>query len=297
MYLILNNAKVANILGKRLIHYAKYSKYFEHIPDIILNRDLYKYCTKEDRLKGTLADTFSESIYPRSVVEFKSEFLDYEDLGNTRILDAVKLDNDFKVKIESRIDQIQKFVGPEFELLMNEMLSIICGLSNFDIEIIKKDQDILSQSNFASKTVTIGSSRLRILGKSIYELNIGLSTVFASQRFLSLSSGEIESSLELFNDEKKLIPLFMRRNLLYNSIIPFQGAMRSGPIHSSDKLRTKKSKIHDATSIGSFYTMLGILVTKFDKDEIAKKIIQDKVLDGTHGLINIAMESNNVNRK
>lgn len=65
--------------------------------------------------------------------------------------------------------------------------------------------------------------------------------------------------------------------------------MRDGPVHSLEEYEATKEAILNRTCMGSFYTMLGILYVKFDR-EMVGKFVTEKIVNGNLGLVNIAMD-------
>lgn len=83
----------------------------------------------------------------------------------------------------------------------------------------------------------------------------------------------------------------MKRNYIYDCILPYQGTTRRGVIHSSEKYTEKKKKIQDVTSIGSFYTMIGLLSVKFNMEDMLDKVVYGKIINGQAGLVTLATET------
>lgn len=271
---------------------------------LILSRDLYKENTRIISYKKIPYEGVKPSFYGRAATEFESEYLDRKGLGNTRILEILEVDKDFESRIASRTEHIQKFVGDEFPLSLKEKLSILCGLSNFPLILEQRDQtnryksDKVPNNSCSEKlfpnlaeSEEYTTEKLRCIGKSIYDLHIGLSTIFADEKYLSLPSDSLEQTMNLFNDDRRILPLFMKRNFIYDCILPYQGTMRCGMIHSSEKHTKRKMKIQDATSIGSFYTMIGLLSVKFNKENVLNKVVYGKIINGRAGLVTLATET------
>lgn len=271
---------------------------------LILSRDLYKENPRINSHKKIPYQGVKPSFYRRAATDFDSEYLDRKGLGNNRILEVLDLDKDFESKITPRTEHIQQFVGEEFPFSLNEKLSILCGLSNFTLVVEQKAEDgaYLSDktsSSFPSQglfpEVRTGeqytTEKLRSIGKTIFDLHLGLSTVFTDEKYLSLPSESLEQTMNLFNDERKIIPLFMKRNYIYDCILPYQGTTREGLIHSTEKYTEKKRKIQDVTSIGSFYTMIGLLSVKFNMEDVLNKVVYGKIINGQSGLVTLVTET------
>jgi hypothetical protein len=218
-------------------------------------------------------------FYQRSATEFDSQLVERQGIGNNRVLERLQLDKHFPETISSRLQPIERFIGEEYPLSTVEKLSIICGLSNFSIEIPSSDNK--------NQKIYVETDKLRQYGKSTLDLHLNLETVFTNEKYLSSSKYELSHDIELF-ENSSMILRFMKNNLMYNSTIPFRGSMKSGKITNQDVDKITKEKILDATSIGSFYTLIGLLCTKFHKQEIIDNVVVGKILHGPKGLINIA---------
>ncbi|CUM51507.1 uncharacterized protein AC631_01891 [Debaryomyces fabryi] len=271
---------------------------------LILSRDLYKENTRINSYKKIPYEGLKPSFYRRAASEFESEYLDRKGLGNTRILEVLDVDKDFESRIAPRTEHIQQFVGDEFPLSLKEKLSILCGLSNFPLIFEQRGKNNVSKTDKISNNSTgeqlfpnliegeeYTTEKLRNIGKAIFDLHLGLSTIFADEKYLSLPSDSLEQTMNLFNDDREIIPLFMKRNFIYDCILPYQGTMRCGMIHSSEMNKKRKVKIQDATSIGSFYTMIGLLSVKFNKEDVLKKVVYGKIINGRTGLVSLATET------
>lgn len=293
------------LAGKALLSYTA-DKVENSIVDsrLILSNDLYKSNPQINSLKKIPYYGTKPSFYRRSTIDFLSEYLDPQGPGDNRILEVLDLDVDFETSILPRTDKIQKFVGDEFPLTLHEKLSILCGLSNFSLTFQKESKDCEDseisknpspQRLFPASDLMHGNEynteKLRLVGRAIFDLHVGLGTIFINENYLSLPSENLEQTMSLFNDERAIIPLFMKRNYIYDSVFRYRGAMKSGIICSGKEYEETKLKIQDVTSIGSFYTMIGILAVKFNKEDVLAKVVYGKILNGQTGLINIATES------
>lgn len=270
---------------------------------LILSRDLYKANPQINSYKKIPYQGPKPSFYRRATTDFDSEYLDPKGLGDNRILEIFDLDRDFGSKILPRTEHIQQFVGDEFPLLLNERLGILCGLSNFplmfengtahdstsnDVNGTDSPQNLFPGLGHQNEYTT---EKLRSIGRAIFDLHLGLSTVFTNEKYLSLPSESLEQTICLFNNEREMIPLFMKRNFIYDCVLRYRGTMRGGVIHSTEEYDDTKMKIKEVTSIGSFYTMIGLLSVKFNRDEVLTKVVYGKIINGQTGLINLATES------
>ncbi|ODV80286.1 uncharacterized protein CANTADRAFT_5934 [Suhomyces tanzawaensis NRRL Y-17324] len=221
------------------------------------------------------------NIYQRSNYDFDSQYTGPDD-GGMNIMALLEQDRNFEMEIRPRTESLQKLVGTEFDLTIRERLVILCGLSNLRVSF----EDAIPGSQ-----IVYESSRLRQMGQTIIKLHLSLQTVFTDESFLSSSGEEVEQDVDFFEKaEEFMIIEFMKKNLVYNNVVPFQGAMRHGPIHSQQKYTDRKKRIRDKTSIGSFYTMVGLLHVKY-LDRVLESVIINKIINGSSGLVNIRVEA------
>lgn len=253
-------------------------------PALISTRDLYIFnelLNSSNRIThtGTKPD-----FYSRSITDFDSNWISRQGLSSNRILHDSKRDQNFESEISSRLKPIQDFIGPSHPLTTMEKLSIVSGLSNFELETKKYN---------TKHRIFIESDKLRLFGKMILQKNLLTETVFADERYLSNSIPELESDLSIF-ENSDIIPEFMRKNMMLNSVIPFKSASRLAKLSpetkdlSYDEIGEIGHKISNRTCVGSLHTMIGILFTKFDSTDVLEKVILPKIIHGSRGLINIA---------
>lgn len=201
----------------------------------------------------------------------------------TTSLLIAKLESDSRYAqfLKPRIQKIRRFVSPEFPLLDKECLAVICGRSVIDLK--------LQDKNSTSEGIVYSSDKLLALGSTTLEAYMALATLFTDEGYLSLPSDELQPLHEIFCD-KQLIPEFMIKNLLYECLIPYRGAMRQGRIYIPEELTVAKKQIMNETAIASFYTLIGILCVKFDQRIVARSLIIPTILHGQRGLIQLATE-------
>lgn len=159
-----------------------------------------------------------------------------------------------------------------FHLLDREAFLVLCGLSN-------------SYTSYTfpngSQKVIVDSSKIRNMGKSVFQLTKERMFLFGDVQYLSLPWEDLQTAYKQINDDT-LIPQFMKSHQLYELVIPFIGVSRlrkSAPNNAT--------KIRNLTCIGSFYLMIGLLVMKYGKDNIVENFIVPKIFNGPSGLISI----------
>ncbi|KAK6463438.1 hypothetical protein DFJ63DRAFT_334973 [Scheffersomyces coipomensis] len=259
------------------------------VPEVS-SADLYLCNTKANSKARVTYDGMKPSFYSHSSIDFNSQFIDRKGLGNSKhILQVLEEDPDFEEFLNKRTDPIQSFLGDKFPLSLNEKLSIMCGLTNLELDFDNGDETSSRQNNFSTSKVSYETDTLRVLGRSFISLNVKLQTVYMDERYLSSPSGDLAEELDLFHNSDIVVTEFMKRNLLYKAVLPFKGVSRLGPRYRM-QFGDMREKILDATSVGSFYTMVGLLCKKFKKEDIQEEILMGKIINGNLGLIQLAVE-------
>ncbi|KAG2734161.1 hypothetical protein G9P44_002167 [Scheffersomyces stipitis] len=257
---------------------------------MISSEDLYLLNSKMNSAKRITYDGIKPSFYDRSAIDFESDFFHRCGLGNNTVLSHLHNEQDFEARISPRTDIIQRFVGTQFPLSLEEKIGILCGLSTFHLDIRLQAVDE-RRITFPTDRVLIETDRIRAIGKHALKMLLDVETVFMNERYLSSSTKDIFDSLDFFNNEQGVIPEFMKRNLLYNCILPYRGAMKFGRIADETTYAQVKAGILDRTSIGSLYTMIGLLTIKFDRQKVRESFLLKKVIHGGLGIINLTSEA------
>lgn len=201
-------------------------------------------------------------------------------MKNERIKKVLeKKDKLLEERIRPRVVKLQQFVGDKMPLLTTELVSILCGSSDFSVIIDGND----------NKTSVFESQKLRLLGKFTYNMARD-QLVFGDEQYLSSSLTEVQTSLTALNEDEKIIPLFMRKNLIYSSVIPFMGVMKYGLIKDTNVITEAKTRISDISAVGTFYTMIGLLVVKYGTKNVEEMLLGPKVINGNSGVLSIVTE-------
>lgn len=182
-----------------------------------------------------------------------------------------------------KTDVLNKFLG-ELAILEEEANYVLRGWANFETIVAPGNTN---RSNTFHGATLVHSDKLRYMGKRMVKLHLDNNTVFIGNRYLSLPLIDIERDLDLFSDDSDLIPRFMRQNNLYQAVIPYKGTMRMGPFASKENYEKMRTKICDVTSVGSFYTMIGLLHIKYPHADVGN-FIRKKIVEGANGLVSIA---------
>lgn len=251
---------------------------------MVLSRDLYKKFMERcepnvglETVKQT-SGTFHNSI-DRTEIKYgiAPDFFEYRT---------------FLKDIETRTAPIQRFLGPNFQLSSSELLQILCGLTELPPNITEYQRleppAPPSPTNKVSQVYS--SDQLRALGRRIYDLQVRLVTTFNGNH-LSMSPVDIQSSFVHFTRPNNTIIPFMKKNQIYECIIPFTGTNREKELKEAAQIEARKLEIKDTTAIASFYTMLGMLCMKFGTGRVIDEIIIEKILIGNNGIIRTLSES------
>ncbi|CAK7896072.1 hypothetical protein CAAN1_03S01772 [[Candida] anglica] len=203
----------------------------------------------------------------------------------------------FLKEVESRTDPLKNFIGSQFPLSVAERMQVICGLTTLPSSmtgyqrLVKKNDSGLQKSVDdppCSITNEYSSDHFRSLGRRIYEVQLRL-IVFDSN-YLSMAAEDIENNFALFADPHSTIIPFMKRNTIYDCILPFKGTS-DGKYLDREERKVKQGIIRDTTAIASFYTLLGMLCLKFGTSKVAEPFIRDKIILGSNGIVNSLAES------
>lgn len=259
--------KINGYRGCSLLRVRRFNTW-DHFEGVILQRDYFEG-VENDSMKrvNSTKRNFPRERNPRIM---KNERL-------KKVLE--KKDKLLEERIRPRVAKLQQFVGDKMPLLTTELVSILCGSSDFSVIIDGND----------SKTSVFESQKLRLLGKLTYNMARD-QLVFGDEQYLSSTLTEVQTSLTALNEDDKIIPLFMRKNLIYNSVIPFMGVMKYGLIKDTNVITEVKTRISDLSAIGTFYTMIGVLVVKYGTKNVEEILLGPKVINGNSGVLSIVTE-------
>lgn len=243
---------------------------YHSVADDLLSRDLQLKISKNSKTpaySSHLADT--DAFAPRR--PGSDTLFSLLDKGEVDLSD-----------LQLRLKPVSRFLGPSYSLLDYELAAVVCGLANTSVTLGAQDS-LLPAGNLP----LYNTDSLRILGKKLIRMHLDEHAVFSNERYLACSLDEIESDLSLYDPRKvhEAIPQFMRRNLIYQLVIPFRAASHSGFIKERVQYLLQKEAIHDATCRGSFFTLVGMVHTKYGSD--TRSFIENKILGGHRGLITI----------
>lgn len=275
---LLRRPVARSVLDRTSCLLATGSRHFSNIEGLVLARDLYNQNDKAQKEKT--------SFYDKSALEHNRD-RDIYTMGHFQLRLVLEGENkQVERRLNGRTEKLQSIIGKEFVLLPKEAIVILCGLSN---ALIKFPQ--VNDSNIIHE-----ASKLRDIGMNTYKITKETLLLFGDLQHLSAPWEELVTALKAVNDEKYIIPQFMKANVIYDLVIPFRGAtkgvahlLQSEPSTTGEivELTERKQKIRDATSIGSFYTLIGLLVVKYGKEMVVERFLVPRVFNGNNGIIDI----------
>ncbi|KAI5957087.1 hypothetical protein KGF54_000015 [Candida jiufengensis] len=162
-------------------------------------------------------------------------------------------------------------------------------LSNYELAIISNGLTNLElHTRIDNTSIIYESDKIRSVGQNIYRLLlVNQLKIFQNLKYLSNSENEIESDLNWVWDNS-IILKFMKLNGLSNSIT-INSEFLINEFIDHDLYQLKKQKVINATTIGSFYTMIGLISIKY-KQNLDNETI-DKILNGKRGIFNILKDN------
>lgn len=246
---------------------------------LVLSRDLFQANKQMTSSKKVPYQGPNPQLYGSSC---DSQYLE----NSQRINELFENYKEFPSIIINRASAIQTFIGPEFKLLPIELASVVYGLTNVIVSMEEETPLEKGQSVFPRSTANYHSSTLRAMGKSLFQLHLQLSVVFNhSNKHLTTPSDDLATRLNIIDNQAEIICGFMSRHFMYSSIEPFKSVKYD---KDPDIMSSRKKEIHDATCVGGFYTLLGLLSVKFKKQKVIDDILYGKVLNGPNGIIDLA---------
>lgn len=190
----------------------------------------------------------------------------------SRFVDGLRSTNDAVTKqprkLEDRLQQFERHMK-SYELTKQQLMAVVCGGGNMHVPIGK---------------LAVQQDVLRGVGRAFYTLKISTSTVFTGINHLSPSHEELQHLLSAVDDQL-LVCDYMRLNLLYNHVLPYRGGQSAGK-KTKDAAGELREGIMRRSVIGSFHTMLGIVVYRYGH-EAATEFFHNRVLEGPQGMMKL----------
>lgn len=260
------------------------SRFFRHLPtaETVLTRDLFLLHPQVNTVDKVSYTGRKPSFYSRIVTDYRSENeMNGNKYRNAYIRETLEHDSHFKKHLESRAARIQNFLGPEFKLSFQDLLCILCGISSMTVDLASEKFTV---SNTVFSNLHVEHDRLRDMGERFFNLHCISSTVFSDTTHLTASHMELEHSLDCLDDRKLLIIDFMRKNNLYDCLIPYRGATSGLPIQQKD-YETLRDHIKDDTAVASFFTMLGIINVRFGTQRVLNGFWYPVIMSSDKGIL------------
>ncbi|KAL6450097.1 hypothetical protein SBY92_002039 [Candida maltosa Xu316] len=157
----------------------------------------------------------------------------------------------------------------DMDLGFKELLCIASGMTNMELN--------LNNNIYQSET-------LRRLGQTKFHSQLLTNSVFINDRYLTANEAELVEDLENFDNDAILYE-FLKWNSLHQFSLINREVLISKRL-SQEEFNLKKMKLWKKTSIGSFYTLIGILLVKF-KGDVVNELLSDKVINGKRGIKDI----------
>lgn len=251
---------------------------------IVLARDLFLCNSQVNSTEKVSYQGWKPSFYSRGVTDFISE-TDTNGLWrqSDNVFETIELDSSFRKHLQMRISPIEKFLGDEFKLSFHDLVCILCGISNQKLSLGNEEKSALNQ---VFTKILIDHIKVQNLGERFFNLHSQCGMVFADPHHLSASDAELRHSLSLLDDRKSIITEFMKRNGLYNCIIPFRSPTFGTPLKPPE-LDEVHRQIKEETCNLSFFTLLGITVARYGTLEVLQKLWIPKILGTDQGILKI----------
>ncbi|MCP8720164.1 MAG: hypothetical protein M5F18_12855 [Asgard group archaeon] len=173
-------------------------------------------------------------------------------------------DSIFKLKAQPILTYID-----DLELNFNELLCVAHGLTDMELKI--------NDNNYQTRI-------LRKLGYGKFKVCLLRNTIFLNDRYLTASQVEIEEDLSTF-ENTEIVYEFLKWNQLHQFSLINRELLINEKL-SSEEFKLKRIDLWKKTSLGSFYTMLGILLIKYNEKSV-NEFITNKVITGKRGIIDI----------
>lgn len=265
-------------------------------PETVLSRDHFLRLAHLYKLDNGPSSRIAQSLTTPSQYQNIEKWVqpangDFEWAHNKKYVqlwERLLSDPNFELRLQERVSIVRRFLGDEFPLLLPELIAILCGNSHLEVWVSTLTTD--TPKDKTCNNMFIPQERLRQLGRSFFDLSCSVSLVFTDQYYLALSQHELEVTLKQYLDRDRLVKTFMTRHSLNIGLVPFR---RKPKIKSPERRNQIKTSDLDINCIGSFYTMLGILLVKFGQKKVREDLWQDKIYGSPSGILKIAMDSQN----
>lgn len=185
---------------------------------------------------------------------------------------SAKIDKEDKQFLMQKMSSLQSFLKLDFNT--TELIGIAYGSTNMELKL---------------KNNIMETDTLRKLGKTRFKMSLFKNTIFIDDRYLTATPMELSSDLDIFNNEE-VIYEFLKLNQLHRHSLLNRELLINTKLPRKDYV-TKRQMLWKQAAIGSFYTMLGIVMVKYRDEKLLDKLIIDKIINGKRGVIKIVQRN------
>ncbi|CAX40356.1 conserved hypothetical protein [Candida dubliniensis CD36] len=183
-----------------------------------------------------------------------------------------KMNEEDKRYLKQKMSSLQSYLKLDFNT--DELICIAYGSTNMELKL---------------KNSIMETDTLRELGKSRFKLSLLKNTIFIDDRYLTATPLELSSDLDVFNNEDILYE-FLKVNQLHRHSLLNRELLINIQLPRKEYVM-KRHMLWRQAAIGSFYTMLGIVMVKYHNGKILDKLITDKIINGKRGVIKIVQRN------
>ncbi|RCK66301.1 hypothetical protein Cantr_02033 [Candida viswanathii] len=182
----------------------------------------------------------------------------------------LRLDSTSTFFFETKSATIQSYIA-DFDLALNpsELLCVAHGLTDMLVPIGHN---------------VYGTSTLRALGRLRFRFCLLRNTIFVNERYLTASEVEVREDIAAFVNNE-VVYEFLRWNGLHLFSLLNRELLILKDL-PNEEFKERKAMLWEKTAIGSFYTMLGILLVKYEEARV-NNLITNKIITGKRGIIDI----------
>ncbi|RCK63480.1 hypothetical protein Cantr_10201 [Candida viswanathii] len=186
----------------------------------------------------------------------------------------LRLDSTSTFFFETKSATIQSYIAAfGLALSPSELLCVAYGLTEMLVTI----------GNHRKNSVYC-TSTLRALGRLRFRFCLLRSTIFVNERYLTASEVEVREDIAAFVNNEVVYEFLKWNGLHLFSLLNRELLiLKDLP---NEEFKEKKAMLWEKTAIGSFYTMLGILLVKYDEARV-NDLITNKIITGKRGIIDI----------
>ncbi|CAD1808469.1 hypothetical protein FOB58_000839 [Candida parapsilosis] len=192
------------------------------------------------------------------------------------ILDQILKASSSDSRYEQHVEPLINYIDP-VKLSNEELACVSNGLTNLELRV----------TNEEGKVVFIETDLLRRLGKQAYALAlINQFKIFQNMGYLSNSETDIDSDITWLLDNKIILE-FMNLNGL-SKCVSMNSELLINEYLNNTEFEDKKRVVLNATTIGSFYTLIGLTRVR---PRPGSQDLMNKIINGKRGVFNILKQN------